>query len=114
VRIDDTGTGNGDGVVQAGEQFKLFYKIKNFGTGAFPGGNVTVTDLDAGFTLISSADTYAAIAALGQSENALGISHDRTEHRGGSSPGCVDRGHEGGARMMIRSELRPRLRRRSW
>ena len=74
VRIDDTGTGNGDGIVQAGEQFKLFYKIKNFGTGAFPGGNITVTDLDAGFTLISPADTYGAIAALGQSENATGLS----------------------------------------
>jgi hypothetical protein len=74
LRIDDTGTGNGDGIVQAGEQFKLFYKIKNFGTGAFPGGNITVTDLDAGFTLVSPADTYGAIAAMGSAENTSGMS----------------------------------------
>lgn len=73
LRIDDTGTGNGDGVVQAGEQFKLFYKIKNYGTGAFPGGNITVTDLDAGFTLITPADTYTTANPMVALENSLGL-----------------------------------------
>ncbi|HKW14606.1 MAG TPA: C25 family cysteine peptidase [Candidatus Krumholzibacteria bacterium] len=74
LRIDDSVTGNNDGVVQAGEQFKLYYKIKNFGTGAFPGGTITVTDLDAGFTLISPSASYATAASMAQIENTLGMS----------------------------------------
>jgi len=73
LRIDDTVTGNGDGIVQAGEQFKLFYKIKNYGTGQFPGGTVTVTDLDAGFNLITPVDTYTTANAMAALENALGL-----------------------------------------
>jgi hypothetical protein len=45
LRIDDTVTGNGNGIVDAGEQFKLFYRVKNFGTGTYPTGNATVTDV---------------------------------------------------------------------
>jgi hypothetical protein len=73
LRVDDTGTGNGDGVVNAGEQFKLFYKIKNFGTGAFPGGTITVADLDNGFTFVDSVDTYASAASMAEVENAPGL-----------------------------------------
>jgi hypothetical protein len=92
LRIDDTGTGNGDGVVQAGEQFKLFYKIKNFGTGAFPGGTITVTDLDAGFTLIDPTDTYGTAAALGELENASGLVMIEPSVATGAPSRRVDRG----------------------
>lgn len=73
VRIDDTGTGNGNGVVDAGEQFKLFYRIKNFGTGAFPGGTLSVSDIESGFTFIDSVDTYTATASVGEVENSPGL-----------------------------------------
>jgi hypothetical protein len=56
LRIQDTGTGNGDGVVDAGEQFKLFYEMKNYGTGAFPGGGAVLFDVDGAFTFIDSTD----------------------------------------------------------
>ncbi|HEX5131272.1 MAG TPA: C25 family cysteine peptidase, partial [Candidatus Krumholzibacteria bacterium] len=73
LRIDDAGTGNGNGVVDAGEQFKLFYKVKNFGSGVFPGGTVQVTDLGGGFTFVDSLSTYPALAPLASAENATGF-----------------------------------------
>ena len=73
LRIDDVGTGNGNGIVEAGEQFRLFYKVKNYGTGTFPGGNLTVSDVDGAFTLIDTADTYGAAAPLAEAENTAGL-----------------------------------------
>ncbi|HEU4365187.1 MAG TPA: C25 family cysteine peptidase, partial [Candidatus Krumholzibacteria bacterium] len=73
LRIDDTATGNGNGVVDAGEQFRLYYRVKNFGTGTWPGGSMAVADLDAGFNIISGADTYGAIPPLTAAENATGL-----------------------------------------
>ncbi len=73
LRIDDTGTGNGNGVVEAGEQFKLFYEAKNFGTGAYPGGNAVVVDVDNAFTFIDSLDTFGNIASMASAENAGGF-----------------------------------------
>ena len=73
LRIDDTAAGNGDGVVNAGEQFRLYYTVKNFGTGAFPGGTAAVTDLDGAFTFIDSTSSYPAIPPLGSAENAIGF-----------------------------------------
>ncbi len=85
LRIDDTVTGNGNGIVDAGEQFKLFYRVKNFGTGAYPSGNATVTDLDAAFTIIDGTDPYPAIATQTEGENPAGFilveTSVATEHR---------------------------------
>ena len=73
LRIDDTGTGNGNGVVDAGEQFKLFYDLKDFGTGAYPGGNATLADIDSAFTFLDSLDTYGPVASMALGENAGGF-----------------------------------------
>ena len=73
LRIDDTVTGNGNGIVDAGEQFKLFYRVKNFGSGTYPGGAVTISDLDAGFTIISGTDSYGAVPPLTELENTSGL-----------------------------------------
>ena len=73
LRIDDTGTGNGDGVVDAGEQFKLFYEAKNFGTGAYPGGDATIEDLDGAFAFLDSLDTYGPVTNMASAENAGGF-----------------------------------------
>ncbi len=85
LRVDDTGTGNGNGIVEDGEQFKLFYKVKNFGTGTYPGGNATLTDLDAGFTLVDPTDPYPTILPHLQAENTTGFvlvePNTSTEHR---------------------------------
>jgi hypothetical protein len=86
LRIDDTGTGNGDGVVQAGEQFRLYYKAKNFGTGTYPGGTMTAFDLDGAFTIGGGGTSaYPTIAPLAAAENTTGItlteSSVAVEHR---------------------------------
>jgi hypothetical protein len=73
LRIDDTVTGNGNGIVDAGEQFKLFYRAKNFGTGAYPTGNATVTDVDAAFTIVDGTDPYPAIPSMAEGENPAGF-----------------------------------------
>jgi hypothetical protein len=73
LRIDDTVTGNGNGVVDPGEQFKLFFNVKNFGTGAYPGGNAVVQDLDGAFTFIDSLDTFGTLNTMTAGENATGF-----------------------------------------
>ena len=73
LRIDDTATGNGNGVVDAGEQFKLFVEMKNFGTGSFPGGVSIIADLDNGFAFVDSVDSYGVIASMASGENLGGF-----------------------------------------
>jgi len=73
LRIDDTATGDGDGVVDAGESFLLYYTMKNFGTGAATAHAAIVTDLDNGFTFSDSTDAFAAIPSLGSEENTTGF-----------------------------------------
>ncbi|MDH5268447.1 MAG: C25 family cysteine peptidase [Candidatus Krumholzibacteria bacterium] len=73
LRIDDSASGNGNGVVEAGEQFNLYYRAKNFGTGTYPGGSVTISDLDAGFTIIDGTDSFGAIAPQAEAENVGGL-----------------------------------------
>jgi hypothetical protein len=70
----------------AGEQFKLYYKTKNFGTGAYPGGTMTAFDLDGAFTIGGvGTSAYPVIASLASAENTTGItlteSSVATEHR---------------------------------
>ncbi|HEU4929897.1 MAG TPA: FG-GAP-like repeat-containing protein, partial [Candidatus Krumholzibacteria bacterium] len=72
LRIDDTGIGNGNGVIEAGEQFRLFYRVKNFGSGAYPGGNATLTPVDPNFTITDGSDVYPAIVVQAESENTGG------------------------------------------
>ncbi len=85
LRIDDTATGNGNGIVDAGEQFRLYYRAKNFGTGAYPTGNATLTAVDPAFTITDGSDTYPAIVVQMESENAGGFvlteTSVGTEHR---------------------------------
>jgi len=74
LKIDDIATGNGDGVVQAGETFRLRYTIKNYGTGAVHGINAALTDVSGGnFTLLSGTDTYSDIASMTSAQDSLGF-----------------------------------------
>jgi hypothetical protein len=59
IRVDDSATGNGDGVVDANEEFTLYYGVKNFGTGAAYGLTAELVDLDGGFVFTDSTDGYA-------------------------------------------------------
>jgi len=72
LRIDDT-LGNGDGIVNPGEPFLLFYEVKNYGTGTAYGLEATLEDLDSLFTFIDSADTYPDITPFTAAENASGF-----------------------------------------
>ena len=74
IKINDTATGNGDGVVQAGEVFRLQYSIKNFGTGAGRALNATLTDVSGGnFTLLDNTDSYGDITSMTTAQNADGF-----------------------------------------
>ncbi len=73
LRIDDSATGNGDGVNQAGENFRLHYTIKNFGTGAGYGLSATLTDLESAFVITDGTDNYPQVATAAGAENAGGF-----------------------------------------
>ncbi|HEU4365189.1 MAG TPA: C25 family cysteine peptidase, partial [Candidatus Krumholzibacteria bacterium] len=72
LRVDDTATGNGNGIVEAGEQFRLYYRVKNFGTGSYPGGAATASALG-GFLITDGTDVYPPIPPLGEAENTDGF-----------------------------------------
>ncbi len=84
LRIDDATTGNGDGLVQAGENVRVYYTIRNFGTGAAYGLAATLTDLEGAFTITNGASGYASMTTAGAAENATGFalseSSVATEH----------------------------------
>jgi len=63
LRIDDTILGNGDGVNQPNEEFKLYYDVKNFGTGTATGLNAILQDVDGGFVIADGSDVYPTISA---------------------------------------------------
>ncbi|HEX5131271.1 MAG TPA: C25 family cysteine peptidase [Candidatus Krumholzibacteria bacterium] len=73
LRVDDAATGDGDGVVDAGEEFRLYYTVKNFGTGAAYGLSATLTDLDDAFVFTDSIDTYPALPTVTGAENVDGF-----------------------------------------
>ncbi|MCI0453297.1 MAG: C25 family cysteine peptidase, partial [Candidatus Latescibacteria bacterium] len=79
LRIDDTATGNGDGVNQAGENFRLHYAIKNFGTGAGYGLTASLTDLEGAFVITDGTDAYPAVAAADGAENTDGFALHETD-----------------------------------
>ncbi len=74
LRIDDTATGNSDGVVDANEEFDLYYTVKNFGTGAAYGLTAAITDLDNAFVFTDSTSTYPALNPIVQAENQTAFS----------------------------------------
>ncbi len=65
--------GNGDGVITAGEDFRLFVTLKNFGSGAARGLSSVLRSLDGGATVIDSLDTFADIPTLTDEENVAGF-----------------------------------------
>jgi len=69
LRIDDSAFGNGDGVVQAGELFDLYYTLKDFGTGAAYGLTAELADLDDAFVFTDSLDDYSDILSMTEAEN---------------------------------------------
>ncbi len=73
LRIDDSATGNGDGVVQAGETFRLKYAVKNFGTGAATGVTAVLNDLEAAFTFFDATDAYPPVPSIVYAENTDGF-----------------------------------------
>jgi hypothetical protein len=74
LRVDDTASGNGDGVVDAGESVDLYYGLKNFGTGTAYGLAASITDLNGAFLFADSTDTYADLGPMQESENSIGFS----------------------------------------
>jgi hypothetical protein len=73
LRVDDTASGNGDGVVDADEEFTLYYGVKNFGTGAAYGLVADLVDVGGGFVFTDSTDGYVDLGAMDEAENTGGF-----------------------------------------
>jgi hypothetical protein len=114
LRVDDTVTGNGDGVVQAGEQFKLYYKAKNFGTGSFPGGTMTSFDLDGAFTIGGGGTSaYPVIASLASARTQRASRSPRAAWQSSTGCACVS-SIRTGAHTKTPSSCVRRLRPQHW
>ncbi len=74
LRIDDSAPlGNGDGRNGPGEEFKLFYGIKNYGTGTAFGLKSGLEDLSGEFVFYDSTDSYVDLPAGSEGENIDGF-----------------------------------------
>jgi len=75
IRVDDSSPlGNGDGVITSGEQFRLYYGVKNVGTGAAYGLSAQLSDASGGgVNVFEASDTYVELAPLVEAENAAGF-----------------------------------------
>ncbi|NIO00834.1 MAG: T9SS type A sorting domain-containing protein [Candidatus Latescibacteria bacterium] len=74
LRIDDSAPlGNGNGRNEPGEEFKLHYGIKNYGTGAACGLATELLDLEGAFTFFDSTDAYSDLNSLSEGENIDGF-----------------------------------------
>jgi hypothetical protein len=74
LRIDDAAPlGDGSGRNDPNEEFKLFYEIKNYGTGAAYGLTAELKDLDGAFVFYDSSDSFADLAAIAAAENIDGF-----------------------------------------
>jgi len=71
--FDGAPLGNGNGVNEAGEQFRLYYGLKNYGTGAATNLVAEVSDLDGMFVFYDSTDTYANLGSFVEGENVDGF-----------------------------------------
>jgi WD40 repeat protein len=73
VRVDDSLLGNGDGVVQSGETFHLYFGVKNFGTGAAYGLAAALDNASGGFVMGDSVDAYPDLGPGEDGENLAGF-----------------------------------------
>jgi hypothetical protein len=74
LRIDDDPPlGNGNGVNEAGEEFLLFYGVRNYGTGAASGLTTQLADVEDAFVFIDSTDTYPDLQPFTGGENVTGF-----------------------------------------
>jgi len=74
VRRDDSPPlGNGNGVIEDGEEFLLFFKVKNYGSGTAAGLTAEIIDTAGGFVLVDSVDSYADVTSMTEAENTLGF-----------------------------------------
>ncbi|HEU4929598.1 MAG TPA: C25 family cysteine peptidase [Candidatus Krumholzibacteria bacterium] len=72
-KSDSPPVGNGDGTITPGEQFRLYFALKNFGSGAARGLTAVLRSTDGGATVIDSLDVFANIPPLGTMENTAGF-----------------------------------------
>jgi len=70
---DGAPLGDGDGVNEPGEQFRLYYGVKNYGTGLASGLTATLKDLDGQFVFYDSTDTYVSMGSFVERENVDGF-----------------------------------------
>jgi hypothetical protein len=71
--VDDTGGGNGDGLLQCGEQFDLYVKLRNQGSLTAEGITINVSTSDPYVTPAARFGSYGSIPAAGASTNTAGF-----------------------------------------
>jgi len=83
LRLDDSRTGNGDGIQDPGEVIDLFYTLENIGTGSATNVQLELSALDPGLQVLSSTASATSIGpgerfemqAVAVRENDLGVPH---------------------------------------
>ncbi len=74
VRFDDSAPiGNGDGNIDPGEQFLLYCKMKNYGSGKASGLTASLNDIGNGFVFYDSVDVYTDLDRMVSAENTNGF-----------------------------------------
>jgi hypothetical protein len=80
LRINDGAPlGNGNGVNEAGEQFRLYYGLKNYGTGLSSSLTTTLKDIDNYFVFYDSTDAYGNLGSFVEGENVDGFHIKETD-----------------------------------
>ncbi len=72
-KSDAPPAGNGDGIIAAGEQFRLYVTLKNFGSGTSRGISAALRSTDGGATVIDSLDVFGNATPLLAVENTAGF-----------------------------------------
>jgi hypothetical protein len=74
IRRDDSlPYGNGNGTIESGENFRLYFQVKNYGSGFANELAASITDLGSGFVITDSTDVYTDIGPMAAAENTAGF-----------------------------------------
>jgi hypothetical protein len=73
IKDDSPPHGNGNGILENGEEFLLFCSLKNYGTGAASGLVAVASDVGGGVVVVDSADTYPEIVPFAEELNVAGF-----------------------------------------
>jgi hypothetical protein len=72
-RDDSLPYGNGNGIIEDGEGFRLYFLLKNYGSGVANDLSARISGVGSGFVLVDSVDVYPDIGSMAAEENSAGF-----------------------------------------